>query len=95
MLELDNYPKSVFEKLNLTPEEARDNAIRVLESVRFNRDKLADYMKDVNELDSYEWEIIADIARREDVVRSFAAQFPDGLAQAYHASLLEMYLTTD
>ena len=95
MLELDNYAKRVFEKFGLSPEQARDKAIEILESVRFNRDKLADYMKGVNEISGYQYEIIAGVIERQDDVRRFASQFNDGLSQAYHASLLEMYLTTD
>lgn len=88
MLELDNYAKHVFEEKKLTPEQARDKAIEILESVRFNRVELEKFMHPVDEIDIVLWDWIADVIKREDVVRSFAAQFQDGLAQAHHASSL-------
>lgn len=92
MLELDNYPKSVFEKLNLTPEEARDKAIEILESVRFNREALAAYMKPIEEIDVVRMDLIADVISREDEVRSFAASYNNDLSHIGHAGALEWYL---
>ena len=92
MLKLDNYPKSVFEEMNVTPEQARDKAIEILESVRFNREALAAYMKPIEEIDVVTMDLIADVISREDEVRDFASEFEDGLSHIGHAMSLEMYL---
>lgn len=92
MLKLDNYPKSVFEKMNVTPEQARDKAIAILENVNFNKRQLAKYMKPVEEIDVVTMDLIADVISREDEVRDFASEFEDGLSHIGHALSLEAYL---
>ena len=92
MLKLDNYPKSVFEEMNVTPEQARDKAIEILESVRFNREALAAYMKPIEEIDVVRMDLIADVISREDEVRDFASQYNNDLSHIGHAGALEWYL---
>lgn len=95
MLKISDYEKHVIEKFGLTPEQARDKAIEILESVRFNRKQLEGYMLPVEEIDGYGWEVIAGVLKREQEVRKFAENWEDGLSQFAHALNLEVYLTTD
>ena len=96
MLEMDKWQKANFDELGLTPEQARDKAIEILESVRFNREELKKFMYPISEtlveVGNVLLDWIDDVIEREDDVRRFASQFNDGLSQAHHASSLFMYL---
>lgn len=93
MLELDTYPKRIFKELMLSPEEARDEAVKILRSVHYNEELLkAEYLVPLEEITHFNWEMIADINKREKEVRDFAALFEDGLAEAYNADRLGMLL---
>ena len=95
MLEIGNWEQSIFEKFGLTPEQARDKAIEILESVRFNPKQLHKYMFPVEEIDGVQWEVIAGVIAKEDEVRSLASEKKDGLYNFADALTLEVYLTTD
>lgn len=96
MLEMDKWQKANFGELGLTPEQARDKAIEILESVRFNREEIKKFMYPISEtlveVGSVLLDWIYDIVKRENDVKAFAAQFQDGLAQAHHASSLFLLL---
>ena len=92
MLEVDGFNLKRFESYGVTPEEARDNAIRVLSSVKFNRSKLEDYIKPIEEMDYFTLDIIESLLRREEDVRFFAAQYNNDLSHIGHAGALEWYL---
>ena len=95
MLEIGNWEQSVFEKFRLTPEQARDKAIEILESVRFNPKQLQNYMYSVEEIDSVRWEVIAGVIAKEDEIKSWASEKKDGFYNFSDALTLEVYLTTD
>lgn len=96
MLEMDKYQKEFFDKLGLTPEQARDKAIEILESVRFNREELAKFMQPISKNIVRTGDVLVDwiydVINRESDVRDFAANWEDGLAQAHHASSLFLLL---
>lgn len=89
MLELDNYPKYIFEKLGITPEQARDHAIEVLESINIEKEYLDSFMRPIEEIQSTTWELIADFNAREDEVRSLAASCEEAGEKIY-GGLLDM-----
>lgn len=95
MLEIGDWERSVFEKFGLTPEQARDKAIEILESVRFNPKLLQAYMNPVEEILDVKWEVIAGVIEKEDDVRDFASYHEDGLYNFANALSVEVYLTTD
>lgn len=96
MLKMDKWQKRWFDELGLTTEQARDKAIEILESVRFNREELEDFMQPIDSNIVSVGDVttgwIVDIVSREQDVRNFASNYEDGLAQAHNASSLFLYL---